>query len=109
MFCISIQIRPKVAASFTREELLDRVHHIRSPEVDAYEEKGKLLLSFNFFTELPNSLWNQLQAALFDHSEFGLQLKNNCIVLAEDEITEACYLLHHFDTNEALDRLPEKV
>lgn len=106
MFCISIQIRPKISASFPREELLSRVRPIRSPEVDAYEEKGKLLLSFNFFTELPSTLWQQLNSVLFDESDFALLLRNNAIVLAEDEISDACYLLHHYDANEPLDQLP---
>ena len=42
MQCISIQIKPKYSRDFNREEFLQRVRAIRSPEVDAIEEKRKL-------------------------------------------------------------------
>lgn len=106
MYCISIQIRPKDARDFNRDAFLDRVRDIRSPEIDAYEEKGKLLLSFNFFTEFATPLWDQLQLALFDDSEFSKEFAAQCLILCEDEETEAAYLLHHYDSNESLDTLP---
>ena len=40
MQCISIQISPKHARDFDRTAFLERVRPIRSPEVDAIEEKG---------------------------------------------------------------------
>lgn len=105
MHCISIQIQPKYARDFNRDELLKRVRDYRSPEVDAYEEKGKLLLSFNFFTEFPAKLWQQLHKALYQDSQYAAVIAPVSVVICEDEETEACLLLHHYDPSETLDTL----
>ena len=105
MYCISIQIQPAVARSFERRELLERVRPIRSPEVDAYEEKGKLFLSFNFFTEFPQQLWPQLQAALYQDADYGAIIGPVSVAICEDEESGDCLLLHHFDPSETLDKL----
>jgi hypothetical protein len=103
MHCISIQIQPKYAHDFDRQVFLDRVRSIRSPEVDAIEEKGKLYLSFNFFTELPAQLWQQLNKALYQDAAYASILAPISIVICEDEDSEECLLLHHFDPTETLD------
>lgn len=104
MYCISIQIQPKFAREFDREEFLRRVRPVRSPEVDAIEEKGKLFLSFNFFTEFPANLWKDLQQVLFADEEYVPQLAPFCTVVCENEDDEEeCLLLHHFDPSEPLD------
>lgn len=104
MHCISIQIQPKYAREFNRHDFLGRVRHIRSPEVDAIEEKGKLYLSFNFFTEFPAQLWQQLSEALYQDAAYAAVLAPVSVVICEDEASEDCLLLHHFDSSERLDR-----
>lgn len=103
MYCISIQIQPKYARDFNRQDFLGRVRHIRSPEVDAIEEKGKLYLSFNFFTEFPAQLWQQLNKALYQDLAYTSILGPVSIAICEDEESEECLLLHHFDPSERLD------
>lgn len=103
MYCISFQIQPKFAREFDRAEFLRRVRPVRSPEVDAIEEKGKLFLSFNFFTEFPAQLWQELQQPLFADTEYAPKLAPFCVVICDDENEDECRLLHHFDTNEKLD------
>lgn len=103
MHCISFQIQPKFAREFDRAEFLRRVRPVRSPEVDAIEEKGKLLLSFNFFTEFPAQLWQELQPALFADAEYAPKLAPVCVVICEGESDDDCLLLHHFDPSEKLD------
>lgn len=103
MYCISFQIQPKFAREFDRVEFLRHVRPVRSPEIDAIEEKGKLFLSFNFFTEFPSQLWQELQQALFANADYASQLAPFCIVICEGENEDECLLLHHFDTNEKLD------
>lgn len=105
MHCISIQISPSHARAFDRAAFLQRVRHIRSPEVDAIEEKGKLFLSFNFFTEYPAELWQALHAALYLDAEYAPQIAPYSIVICEGETDEDCLLLHHFNRDEPLDRL----
>ena len=103
MYCISIQIQPKHAHDFNRQDFLGGVRHIRSPEVDAIEEKGKLYLSFNFFTEFPAQLWQQLNKSLYQDIAYASILGPVSIAICEDEESEACLLLHHFDPSERLD------
>lgn len=103
MHCISIQISPKHAREFDRGAFLDRVRNIRSPEVDAIEEKGKLFLSFNFFTEYPAPLWQELQQALYLDQTYAPQIAPVSIVICEGETEDDCLLLHHFNRGEPLD------
>lgn len=103
MYCISFQIQPKFAREFDRDEFLRRVRPVRSPEVDAIEEKGKLFLSFNFFTEFPAQLWHELQPSLFADAGYVPKLAPYCVVICEGETEDECLLLHHFDSTEKLD------
>lgn len=103
MHCISVQIQPGFAREFDRDEFLLRVRRVRSPEVDAIEEQGKLFLSFNFFTEFPAQLWQELQQILFVDAGYVNKLAPFCVVICEDENTGECLLLHHFDPSEKLD------
>lgn len=105
MHCISIQIQPKFAREFEREPFLTRVRPIRSPEVDAIEEKGNLLLSFNFFTEFPVLLWHDLNQVLYKDSDYAAVLGPVSVAICEDEESGDCLLLHHFDPTEKLDSL----
>ncbi|MDR7090191.1 hypothetical protein [Cellvibrio fibrivorans] len=105
MQCISIQIQPKYSRDFNREEFLQRVRAIRSPEVDAIEEKGKLYLSFNFFTEFPAPLWQALNACLYKDATYGATIAPVSVVICEGESDDECLLLHHFDSSEQLDTL----
>ncbi len=105
MHCISIQIQPKFARDFDREAFLARVRSIRSPEVDAIEEKGKLYLSFNFFTEFPVQLWHDLSEVLYKDSAYAAVLSPVSVAICEDEETGDCLLLQHFNSNEKLDAL----
>ena len=105
MFCISLHIAPEHSRSFDQNLFLQKVKSIRSPEVDAYEEKKQLHLSFHFFTEFPSDLWAKLQAVLFDPSEYSAMLSAISIVTCEGENEDDYWLLHHFDKNQKLDRL----
>ncbi len=105
MHCISIQIQPKFAREFDREAFLARVRPLRSPEVDALEEKGKLYLSFNFFTEFPVQLWHDLNQVLYKDSSYAPVLGPVSVAICEDEETGDCLLLQHFDPSEKLDLL----
>lgn len=104
MYCISIQIRPKFAREFDQREFLDRVRPIRSPEVDTEEEKGKLFLSFNFFTEFPKALWQDLNAVLYQDAEYGPLIHEQSLAICESDEGD-CLLLHHYDERESLDTL----
>jgi hypothetical protein len=103
MYCISIQIQPRYARDFNRQDFLARVRDIRSPEVDAIEEKGKLYLSFNFFTEFPKQLWEQLHRSLYQATNYAAILAPVSVAICEDENSDTCLLLHHFDPAETLD------
>ena len=105
MQCISIQIQPKYSREFDREAFLQRVREIRSPEVDAIEEKGKLYLSFNFFTEFPAPLWQALNECLYQDATYASIIAPVSVVICENEADDECLLLHHFDSSEALDSL----
>jgi hypothetical protein len=105
MQCISIQIQPKYSREFDRDELLQRVRPIRSPEVDAIEEKGKLYLSFNFFTEFPAPLWQALNECLYRDVTYAPKIGPVSVVICEGESDNDCLLLHHFDASEPLDTL----
>jgi hypothetical protein len=103
MYCISIQIQPKHARDFDRAAFLHRVRDIRSPEVDAIEEKGKLFLSFNFFTEFPAKLWGELQDRLYKDPQYTAMISSVSVAICENEDDDDCLLLHHFDSSEKLD------
>lgn len=103
MQCISIQIQPKYSREFDREAFLQRVRTIRSPEVDAIEEKGKLYLSFNFFTEFPAPLWQALNERLYQDASYSALIAPISVVICEGETDAECLLLHHFDSSEPLD------
>jgi hypothetical protein len=105
MQCISIQIQPKHSREFDRDLLLQRVRSIRSPEVDAIEEKGKLYLSFNFFTEFPAPLWQALNEGLYKDPTYAAIIAPVSVVICEGETDDECLLLHHFDSSEPLDTL----
>lgn len=103
MQCISIQIQPKYSREFDREAFLQRVRAIRSPEIDAIEEKGKLYLSFNFFTEFPAPLWQALSECLYQDPVYSAKIAPVSVVICEGETDDECLLLHHFDPSEKLD------
>ena len=106
MHCLSIQIQPEFLANFNKNDFLLRVRAAdRSPEIDHFEEKGTRYLHFNFFTERPKMLWQELQMALYNDSEYGEVIKPISIVICEDEDANECLLLHHFDSNEKLNQL----
>jgi hypothetical protein len=105
MFCISFHIVPEHSRSFDQNLFLQKVKSIRSPEVDAYEEKKQFHLSFHFFTEFPSDLWAKLQAVLFDQSEYSAMLSSISIVTCEGENEDDYWLLHHFDKSQKLDQL----
>ncbi|MES2824766.1 MAG: hypothetical protein V4732_14275 [Pseudomonadota bacterium] len=106
MYCISLQIQPEFLASFNKSDFLLRVRAAgRSPEIDDFEEKGQRYLQFNFFSERPKSLWQELQTALFNNPEYSEIIKPISIVICEDENASECFLLHHFDSNEKLNQL----
>jgi hypothetical protein len=105
MFCISFHIAPEHSRSFDQNLFLQKVKNIRSPEVDAFEEKKQFHLSFHFFTEYPSDLWSKLQAALFNESEYSQTLSAVSIVTCEGKNEEDYWLLHHFDKSQALDQL----
>jgi hypothetical protein len=105
MFCISVHIAPEHSRSFDQQRFLQKVKSIRSPEVDAFEEKKQFHLSFHFFTEYPSDLWTKLQMALFDKSEYAETLLAISIVTCEGENEDEYWLLHHFDQSQQLDQL----
>lgn len=106
MYCISIQIQPESLTSFNKSDFLLRVRAAgRSPEIDDFEEKGQHYLQFNFFTERPKLLWQELQIALYNNPEYSEIIKPISIVICEDENASECLLLHHFDSNEKPDQL----
>jgi len=105
MFCISFHITPEHSREFDQHLFLQKVKNIRSPEVDAIEQKNEFHLSFHFFTEYPSDLWSKLQAALFDQSEYSHTLAAVSVVTCEGETEEDYWLLHHFDKNQPLDQL----
>lgn len=105
MFCISFHITPEQSRRFDQTLFLQKVKAIRSPEIDAFEEKKQFHLSFHFFTEYPSDLWKKLQASLFDASEYAEKLSQACIVTCEGENEDDYWVLHHFDKSQKLDQL----
>jgi hypothetical protein len=107
MQSISIQIQPEFLAAFDRATFLEQVRSVgRSPEIDEFTEKGNTYLSFNFFTELPKKLWQDLQQALYQHAEYSKIISPISVAVCEDEsYPEGFILLHHFDVNEKVSNL----
>ncbi len=107
MHCISIQIQPEHISNFDQKSFLAHVKMIgRSPEIDDFQEKGKHYLQFNFFTERPYSLWQELTTTLYQNKDYGGIIGPVSIVICENEDSdEECLLLHHFDKNEKIDAL----
>lgn len=109
MRCLSIQIKPDAVPDFNKAEFLKRVRAMgRSPEIDDFEEKGIRHLHFNFFTELPELLWQEVQENLYGDDADGKNLSSISLVACEGEMHAEDLLLHHFDPHEALDRFPQK-
>lgn len=107
MQCISIQIQPEFLASFDRATFLKQVRaKDRSPEIDEFAEKGKTYLNYNFFTEFPKKLWQDLQAALYQHPDYAAVIAPISIAVCEDESHPQGYVvLHHFDPSEKIESL----
>lgn len=106
MKCLSIQIQDFAIPDFDQQDFLNRVRELgRAPEVDAFEEKGKQYLNFNFFTEMPSALLRELQSNIYADKEYGEYIRSISIVACESENSEDDLLLHHFDSTQALDKL----
>jgi hypothetical protein len=107
MQCISIQIQPEFLTGFDRKEFLAQVRAVgRSPEIDEFSEKGKTFLSYNFFTEKPKNLWQDLQSALYKNADYSSVISPISIAVCEDEDnSEGFLVLHHFDSTEKIDSL----
>lgn len=103
MQSISIQIQPEQLAAFDRSAFLAQVRAVgRSPEIDEFEEQGTQYLSYNFFTEQPKKLWQDLQTALYKHPAYAQVIAPVSIAVYEDEShPQGFVLLHHFDPAEA--------
>lgn len=105
MQCISIQIHSSAIPDFDRGDFLARISFTgRSPEIDAFEEKGVSYLNFNFFTEKPAALWRELNKSIY-LGEYGDYMKKVSIVACETDQHPEGLLLHHYDPRVALDRL----
>jgi hypothetical protein len=107
MQSISIQIQPEFLAAFDRAAFLTHVRALgRAPEIDEFSEKGNTYLTYNFFTEFPKKLWQDLQAALYLHEDYSKIISPISIAAYEDETLPQGYLiLHHFDSSEKVDSL----
>ena len=107
MQSISVQIQPEFLASFDRSSFLTQVHAVsRAPEIDEFSEQGRTYLNYTFFTEMPKRLWQDLQSALYKHPEYGAVIAPISIAFYEDEtLPQGALLLHHYDSNETLDKL----
>jgi len=107
MQSISIQIQPEFLATFDRAAFLTQVRAVgRAPEIDEFKEKSKTYLTYTFFTELPKILWQDLQNALYQHSEYSAIISPISIAAYEDEtLKEGFILLHHFDSTEKVGSL----
>jgi len=107
MQSISIQVQPEFLEAFDRAAFLTQVRSVgRSPEIDEFTEKGKTYLNFNFFTEFPKKLWQDLQQALYQHTEYSKIISPISIAVCEDEShPDGFILLHHFDVNEKVGQL----
>jgi len=111
MHFISIQIQPEFLPTFDRQEFLSRVRGVgRSPEIDEFEQKGERYLQFTFFTERPKQLWQDLQTALYNNSEYSKIISPISIAVCESEsedkhAADSFLVLHHFDKNEKIDKL----
>jgi len=98
MKCLTIQIDSSAVDSFDRQQFLQQVNAMgRSPEIDAFEEKGRKYLNFNFFTEFPKVLWAELQTKIYKDDDYGKYLDSVSIVACEGERAEDDLLLQHFD------------
>lgn len=107
MQCLSIQIKPEAAAGFDKQDFLQRVRTLgRSPEVDDYEEKGVKHLHFNFFTEMPEALWQEIKDKLYAEKKYGAYLGSISLVACEGEAVGEDLLLHHYDPAEKVDIFP---
>ena len=107
MQSISIQIQPEFLIAFDRNQFLSNVRAIgRTPEIDEFTEKGKTYLNYNFFTEFPKKLWQDLQTALYKNPEYSAIISPVSIALCEDENhPQGFMVLHHFDADEKVDQL----
>ncbi len=107
MQSISIQIQPEFLSEFDRAAFLTQVRSVgRSPEIDEFIEKGNTYLTFNFFTEFPKKLWQDLQQALYQNAEYAKIISPISIAFCEDEShPEGFILLHHFDKTEKVSSL----
>jgi hypothetical protein len=109
MQCISIQIQPEFLGEFDRKKFLAQVRSVgRSPEIDEFNEKGKNFLNYNFFTEKPRKLWQDLQSALYKNPDYSAVISPVSIAVFEDEDEDnpmGFIVLHHFDSTEKIDTL----
>src|SRR5690242_13165699 len=107
MQTISIQIPREHLARSDRQLFLTQVCAVsRAPELDEFSEKGETFLTYTFFTEFPKQLWQDLQAALYSHSEYSNIISPISIAAYEDETLPHGYLiLHHFDPMEKVSTL----
>lgn len=107
MQSISIQIQPEFLSDFDRATFLKQVRAVgRSPEIDEFTEKGETYLTFNFFTEFPKKLWQDLQQALYQNADYSKIISPISIAVCEDEShPQGYFFLHHFDVNEKLSSL----
>lgn len=109
MRCLSIQIKPEAVSDFDKNDFLKRVRTLgRSPEIDDFEEKNIRHLHFNFFTEMPEALWQELKEKLFGEQTYGAYLASVSLVACEGESHAEDLLLHHFDSTQRLDQFPQK-
>jgi hypothetical protein len=105
MRCLSLQIKPEAIPDFDRKEFLSLIRSGgRSPEIDAFEENGVSYLNFNFFTEKPDLLWQELKNSVYG-GDYGAYLKKISLVACEAEKHEEDLVLHHFDSQIKLDSL----
>ncbi|MET0355685.1 MAG: hypothetical protein ABW044_02850 [Cellvibrio sp.] len=107
MQSISIQIQPEFLSDFDRAAFLTQVRALgRSPEIDEFTEKGKTYLTFNFFTEFPKKLWQDLQQALYQNADYSNIISPISIAICEDEShPQGYFILHHFDKSEKVSSL----
>lgn len=108
MKCFIIQIDPSRDTSYSIEAFTRLVREQdKFPEVEA-DYENSALTNLNFFTEQPTEFWQYLQANIIQHPDCAAWLKQVAVVVCEGEHGwNDALLLAHFDSNEALDTLPE--
>jgi hypothetical protein len=112
---LTVQIQPDLLTSIEAESIVQLLEglakknpHVSSSHTSRDKDTGRYI-NVQFVSDDLHELWTTIRQALFIHNSASAEIKKATVIVCTGKSGWKDYLLlHHYDSSEHLDSLPEK-